>query len=123
MLQSGFTTEGYFDNYNMNADLLKAEQFNIKKRRKWGRHQQDHTIRYEFAFSPNAGFLASPDLLLKDTELKISFDRCPPSMALLAVDTITTECIKLEIKDCFAMTEYVSSEALRESFETIENIW
>ena len=122
MLQSGFTTEGYFDNFNMNADKLKEEIFNIKKRRKWGRHEQGQTIRYEFAFSPNAGFLASPDLLLKDTELKISFDRCPPSMALLEVDTITTECIKLEIKDCFAMTEYVSSEALRESFATIENI-
>ena len=120
MIKSGFTTEGYFDNYNMNADKLKIEQFNVKNRRKWGRYENANVVRYEFAFSPNTGFLASEDLLLKDTELKISFDRCPPSTALLAVDTVTNECKKLEIKDCYAVTEYVSSEALREYFSSID---
>ena len=122
MLQTGFSTEGYSDFFNMNAEKLQRETSDIKNRRKWGRYQQGQTTRYEFAFSPNAGFLASPDHLLKDTELKISFDRCPPSMALLEVDTVTTECLKLEIKDCYAITEYVSSETIREKFASIENV-
>ena len=121
MQQTGFVTEGYFDNFNMNADKLKTEQFNLKNRRRYNRAEQGTTTRYEFAFSPNSGFLVCPDHLPKDTELKISFDRCPPSMALLEVDTVTNECTKLEIKDCYAVTEYVSSESLRETFASIEN--
>ena len=119
MIQSGFITEGYFDNYNYDADTLKAEN-SIKSRRKWGRHEENNIIRYEFAFSPNTGFLASPDLLLKDTELKVSFDRTPPQTALLEIADVTNECKYIEIKDCYAVTEYVSSPTIRDYYNSIE---
>ena len=79
MIQSGFVTEGYFDNFNYDASLIKEESGSIKTRRTWGMKAKNNVMRYEFAFSPNTGYLASPDLLLKDTELKISFDRTTES--------------------------------------------
>ena len=121
MIQSGFITEGYFDNFNFDAEELKKENFSLKTRRKWGRHEENHTTRYEFAFSPNTGFLASPDLLLKDTELKVSFDRTPPQTALLEVADVTNECKYIEIKDCYAVTEYVSSPAIRDFYSSVDH--
>ena len=41
--------------------------------------------RYEFAFIPNNGFLTSPELLMKDCELKLSFDRANPKIALTKI--------------------------------------
>lgn len=124
MIESGFLTEGYFDNFNFDAEDLKEEggdSGGIKQRRKWGRHTNGTTIRYEFAFSPNTGFLASRDLLLNDTELKISFDRTPAQTSLLEVGAVTSECKYLEIKDCYAVTEYVSSSDIRDYFSTIDH--
>ena len=120
MIQSGFLTEGYFDCFNFDADKLKSQSQTIT-RRQWGREESDNITRYEFAFSPNTGFLASPDLLLKDTELKVSFDRTPAQTALLEVAAISSECKYIEIKDCYAVTEYVSSPSIRDYFSTIEN--
>ena len=122
MLQSGFMTEGYFDTFNMDASNLKIESSGMKERREQGStlSADNSTRRYEFVFTPNTGFLASPDLLLKDTELKISFDRTDPGTSLLKTATIETECKYLEIKDCFAVTEYVSSQDIRDYFEVIE---
>lgn len=124
MIHSGFMIEGYYDTFNMNADLLKRESGQIKMSRRAGAFDDvdNSTVRYEFAFSPNTGFLASPDHLMKDTELKISFDRTPPMISLLEIAGIKTECKYLEIKDCYAVTEYVSSPGLREYYGTIENI-
>ena len=120
MIQSGFVTEGYFDNFNFDASVIKQETGSIVQRRKWGLTARNNIVRYEFAFSPNTGFLASPDLLLKDTELKISFDRTPPQTALLAVGEINNECKFIEIKDCYATTEYVSSPNIRDYFSSID---
>lgn len=122
MIQSGFMTEGYYDTYNMDADILKGETGGLIHRRKVGASlsADNSTIRYEFVFTPNTGFLASPDLLLKDTELKISFDRANSQTALLETASIKTECKYLEIKDCYAITEYVSSQNIRDYFEVIE---
>ena len=121
MIQSGFVTEGYFDNFNYNASLIKEESGSIKTRRTWGMQAKNNVMRYEFAFSPNTGFLASPDLLLKDTELKISFDRTTAPTALLEIGDVTNACKFIEIKDCYAVTEYVSSPSIREYFSSIEN--
>ena len=123
MLQTGFMTEGYFDTFNLNANKLKVEKTGINDHRKQGAtvSADNSTIRYEFVFTPNTGFLASPDLLLKDTELKISFDRTNPGTSLLEISQIETECKYLEIKDCYAVTEYVSSQEIRDYFEIIES--
>lgn len=115
-------TEGYYDTYNMNADKLKLEKGGLSELRKQGAslNADRSTICYDFVFTPNTGFLASPDLLLKDTELKISFDRTSPGTSLLEIGSIETECKYLEIKNCYAITEYVSSQAIRDYFEIIE---
>ena len=74
MIHSGFMIEGYYDTFNMNADLLKRESGQIKMSRRAGAFDdvENSTVRYEFAFSPNTGFLASPDHLMKDTESRQS---------------------------------------------------
>ena len=107
MVESGFIPEGYFDHFNADASELVSEELVIK-RRNYLYHEEGTKRRYEFAFTPAMGFLASPEPLLNDTELKISFDRCRPETSLIATTSITHDCEYIEIKDCHAMTEYVA---------------
>ena len=119
MVESGFIPEGYFDHYNADdTELLEASQ--VIERRNYLYHEEGTKRRYEFAFSPVMGFLGSPEPLLNNTELKISFDRCRPETALIATTSITNDCEYIEIKDCHALTEYVSSPEIRNFFETID---
>ena len=119
MVESGFIPEGYFDHYNADASELLSQEIVIK-RRNYLYHEEGTKRRYEFAFTPAMGFLASPEPLLNDTELKISFDRCRPETSLIATTSITHECEYIEIKDCHAMTEYVTSAEIRDFFEHID---
>ena len=119
MLESGFITEGYFDHYNADdTELLEASQ--VIERRNYLFHTEGTKRRYEFAYTPSMGFLGSPEPLLNNTELKLSFDRCKPETALIATSSITNDCEYIEIKDCYALTEYVSSPDLRDYFDTID---
>ena len=98
MVESGFIPEGYFDHYNADdTELLDASQ--VIERRNYLYHEEGNKRRYEFAFTPVMGFLGSPEPLLNDTELKISFDRCRPETALIATASITNDCEYIEIKD------------------------
>ena len=119
MLESGFITEGYFDHYNADASELLGQEMVIK-RRNYLFHEEGTTRRYEFAYTPTIGFLCSPEPLLNNTELKISFDRTRPESALIATGSITNACDYIEIKDCYAITEYISSPDIRMFFEKIE---
>ena len=119
MLESGFITEGYFDHYNADdTELLEASQ--VIERRNYLFHEEGTKRRYEFAYTPSMGFLGSPEPLLNNTELKISFDRCKPETALITTAAITNDCDYIEIKDCYALTEYVSAPDLREYFDSID---
>ena len=119
MVESGFIPEGYFDHYNADdTELLEASQ--VIERRNYLYPEEGNKRRYEFAFTPVMGFLGSPEPLLNDTELKISFDRCRPETALIATASVTNDCEYIEIKDCHALTEYVSSPVIRNFFETID---
>ena len=120
MIHSCFNTEGYYDHFNSDAEELGSTGSNIIRHRQFAGHASGTSIRYEFALSPNVGFLASPDLLMKDCELKLTFDRAPIENSLIKVSAPTTECTSLEIKDCVAITEYVSSPGLRQYFERID---
>ena len=119
MMESGFIPEGYFDHYNADDTELLAES-RVIERRNYLYHEEGTKRRYEFAFTPVMGFLGSPEPLLNNTELKISFDRCRPESALIATTSINDDCEYIEIKDCHALTEYVSSPEIRDFFETIE---
>ena len=121
MISSAFHPEGYFDWFNSDKSELSGQGgANTVKRRQFGVHEHGNVRRYEFIFSPNIGFLASPDLLMKDCELKLSFDRANIANALIEYATVTSECTEIEIKDCYAVTEYVSSPSLRNHFEKID---
>lgn len=120
MLESGFITEGYFDHFNADKDELNQME-SIIKRRNYLFHEEGDVRRYEFAYTPTMGFLGSPDPLLNNTELKISFDRNRPESALIATGNVTTVCDYIEIKDCYAITEYVSSPDIRNYFEAIDS--
>ena len=77
--------------------------------------------RIDFTLIPNVGFLTNPDPLMKNCELKLSFDRADPQCAIIELET-GTQLGDLEISNCYAVTEYVSSPELRSYFDRIENI-
>ena len=120
MLTSVLSHEGYFDSFNSDKTELSIQtNAHVVKRREFAAFESGTTRRFEFILSPNIGFLASPDLLMKDCELKLSFDRANVSNALVEYKTVTNACTQIEIKDCYAVTEYVSSPNLRDYFERI----
>ena len=122
MVDTGFYTEGYIDNYNCNsADFAVEGGSTVVLNRQWGRHKTGNMVTYEFIFIPSHGFLASPDLLVKNCEIKLSFDRAPTEVALLTNAAVTTRPGKtIEIKDCFAMVDYVSSPNMRTLYDHID---
>ena len=75
-------------------------------------------ITYDFIIVPCHGFLASPDLLLNNCELRINFDRADSKISTIRTSGSETT-PKIDIKDCFAKTEYVSSPELRQYFERV----
>ena len=124
-VETAFSSEGYYDFYNYGVStMLSSNATKVLNGRRSGYNtktvkDKTHYI-YEFIFVPNLGFLADSLPLPKDCELRISFDRASPAAALLA-DEGAPELETLEIKDCIAMTEWVSSPALRTFFSDIEN--
>ena len=121
-LHTSWQTEGYFyDNHFDGGDEIKLKT-NAKKyvlARKDCSTLSNGNNRYEFAFVPNNGFLASPELLMKDCELKLSFDRAKAVIALTDVNDSTPP-DNLTIMDCYAVTEYISSPRIRNFFDSIE---
>ena len=116
-IKSGFIGEGYTDLYNANQNqAIALSEAAIRKR--FGTDDGSNII-YDFCIIPNVGFLSNNDPLPTNTEVKLSFDRADPSVALLSADDPT---VVLEIKDCFAMTEYISSPSLRTYLDSIDNV-
>ena len=115
-----FQVEGYHDLYNLDFDKLTALDSTIKHRRYQG--VKDGTKRiYDFIFIPNCGFLNSNLPLLNNCELKLSFDRSLCNVSFLGAESVTQGMTDvLNIKDCYAITEYVSSETLRNHFQKID---
>ena len=121
-ITSAFNPEGFIDCYNSDKTQLSAgSNAKIVQRRKYTASTIGTNQRYEFIICPNIGFLASSDLLMKDCELRLNFDRSPPSTSLVECGAVTNACEYIEIKDCCAITEYVSSPSLRRYFETIDS--
>ena len=114
-----FQTEGYHDIWNGDEAFLSANNSVLSPRRH-GATLSGTKYRYEFEFSPVNGFLSSPDLLMTDCELKLSFDRASIKHPLIRLDEsgILTD---IEIKDCYALTEYVSSGNIQTFFDKIQN--
>ena len=111
--------EGYYDNYNFGSDkLIKLADY-IENRKNCS-VKNNGKCRWEFAFTPNAGFLGNIDELISNCELKISFDRAAPYSALLRLDGEFEYSEPLDLIDVYATTEYVSSPQLTEKFSMLE---
>ena len=122
-IESDYTVEGYYDAYNYDAAaLLKNNSFQANRRALYHKTVEGGKTkyRYDFVLTPNLGFLADSMPLLNNCELKLSFDRAPGSTSLLRVKG-TDDAPYLEIKDCHAVTEWVSSPEIVEVFEDIEH--
>ena len=121
---SVYSTEGYHDVYNF-RDLNDMASTTVALRQRFGHELNTGKLTYEFTLTPCVGFLGSPQPLLTNCELEISFDRSKAQNVLLektavaAADKPANDYIK--INDCVAITEWISSESLRDYFMTIEN--
>lgn len=123
-IDSIFSVEGYHDLYNFSSTELALDKSLIRVRQLQGRPTGDGTTRwYEFLFIPNSGFLNSNLPLMPNCELKLSFDRLDGDVAMLeyggAIDT-PIKGSPIQIKDCVAITEWVSSEKLEQHFMKID---
>jgi len=121
-IDTTFAVEGYHDLYNFSASELKTQSSILAKRKLQGKSNGDNRI-YEFVFIPNSGFLNSNLPLMTNCELKLSFDRANAEVAMLEHGAIIkTGCSgsPLVIKDCVAIAEYVTSEALEKYFMNID---
>ena len=131
MIESAYNAEGHFDQYNFTKEDLSDQSFqdsDVFYKRLSGAHFEPYpkdtsgsgTYRYEFALTPNYGFLANPEPLLNNCQLKISFDRSNWATAISELGPVTNKCTFLEIEDCHAIAEYVSSPRIRNYFEAID---
>ena len=116
-IETAYTLEGYMDMYNIGtANLVDTKLKAIVDKRDEGAvNGSNGKNRYEFAFVPNIGFLSTKDLLVKDCEVKLSFDRTSPTMSVIKKEVVT-DISELEIFDCMLFAEYSSSPFLRERF-------
>ena len=117
--------EGYYDMLNAAADVVTKE-FRSARQVQPALSGKDgkKRVKYFFAFLPSAGFLRDSQPLMKDCELKLKFDRAPSKVSFIKNKESTTEEFAnfIEISDCYAQTEYISSPGLRRHFEKIETM-
>ena len=122
---SAFGTEGYLDLWNFDDEILFSEDAKeIRERRleSMSHDASNHKYIAQFCIIPNTGFLSNPDPLVKDVELKLSFDRSDVKQYLMAQDADWAQLtdLKVDIKNCYAVTEHVSSPSLRTLFSSID---
>ena len=83
-ITSVFVSEGYTDFTNCNAaNLVGAEGEKVVQVRERTAIKANSKNRYDFAFIPDMAFLANPDPLLKNCEIKLRFDRADAAVAVL----------------------------------------
>ena len=124
-LKTVYSVEGYHDEYNVGNALLQSneEKIGVIEARRHGIEVDatDKKYRYEFAMTPQSGFLSNPDVLVRDAELSLRFDRAVPKIAFVGakadVTGVTLDAV--EIEDCYMLADYVMSEKLRRQFESI----
>jgi hypothetical protein len=121
-LYSYFRTEGYFDKYNNWEDLDDTEKATLVKFRRTGIKNKDNKYVYEFIMIPNDPFLQENQNLPPGVELQLSFDRLPAEFSCLQISASSSDTLKgtvLELKNVFALVEYISSPVLRNFVDRI----
>ena len=119
-ISTGFIGEGYTDVFNANwSSGIDTMEGYKEGRQSFGTHA-DGMYTYDFCVIPLVGFLGSNDPLPKNTEVKLSFDRTNNAIPVIAA--AEPDDINLEIKDCYAVTEYISSPSLRTYLDSIDTL-
>ena len=117
-ISTGFIGEGYTDLYN--ADWADGISTKVQQAaRILPATKANNMYTYDFCLIPMVGLLGQEDPLPQNTEVKLSFDRTPSSIPLLSD---SAKEITLELSDCYAVTEYISSPEMRSYFGGIDNI-
>ena len=123
-IESAFNTELYFDHANCGYDDLKPNKGEVERTRRnyWGILNDAGQYTYDFSIIPSFGFLADSLPLVKNVELKLSFDRAPGNMGAIkwSDDALNLD-TPIEISNCHAVTEWVTSPALRTYFDGIDS--
>ena len=119
-----FGIEGYHDLFNFSQGELRLSGSSsiLNKRRMQGELIDTKRI-YEFVFIPNSGFLNSNLPLMKNCEMKLSFDRLNADYSMMQIpEKVDVECEgkPLVIKDCVAIAEYIRSDELDNYFMKID---
>ena len=123
---SALNTELYFDGANCGHELLKKNEKQVLRSRRdaWGLPNDSGQYRYDFSIIPVFGFLGGSLPLAKNVELKLSFDRAIGKMGVIKMDAAAGETTAfdkpLAITNCHAVTEWISSPAIRSYFEDID---
>ena len=123
-LDSIMGCEGYYDAYNSGKSALaEARAKNVVDFRRSGVASVVEDTKtyylYEFSFMPNIGILADSDPLMTDCELFLDFGRSKPETSVIKIGT-GDNLTSIDLLHCHAITEYVSSPALRSNFQTID---
>ena len=119
-ITTAFNTEGYYDSYNFDSQTLKQSDSFLKTRLANSVKKGDK-YRWEFAFTPNSGFLSNPEPLLKNCELVLSFKRADPNNAVLCPNGDESLEKPIDIVDVYAISEYISSEHWKNYFSDIDH--
>ena len=122
-IKTVFSAEGYYDDWNTKGSdlaetVLKARQ--IPQLQTGDKVTGKYRV-YEFVIIPSTGFLADSQPLPHDTEIKLKFDRAPTAVSMLGLAIDADSISEIEIKNCYAQAEYISSPVLRNHFLSIEN--
>lgn len=105
-ITTGFIGEGFTDIFNADWDSgISTMKDYTDPRHSYATHANG-VYTYDFCVIPLVGFLGNQDPLPLNTEVKLSFDRTNKGTPLIA-ETETE--VNLEIFDCYAVTEYISS--------------
>ena len=130
-MKSSLQPELWFDGFNYDKSDIEAKQLDklaIENHRQkvFPSSTLEGVVyyRYDFCFIPDFGFLGSSEPLSKNVELKLNFDREIGKMSVIDFKSeASADHSKTgdpwKIKDCFAVTEYVSSPDLRAHYESI----
>ena len=117
-IATGFIGEGYTDIYNADwSDGINDKP--QKESRLFCATTAKNTHTFDFCVIPMVGLLGQDDPLPQNTEVKLSFDRTSASIPLLSD---AAQEITIELSDCYAVTEYVSSPDMRSYFDGIDNV-
>ncbi|CAG5104413.1 Oidioi.mRNA.OKI2018_I69.chr1.g1241.t1.cds [Oikopleura dioica] len=123
-VSSAYQIEGYYD-HEVYDYLTQPDKEVLKQiRRPQCFRDGDHYV-YELVFFPSNGFCLDNKPLPLNTTMKLKFNRLRSEFSTVYIGSTPEQATHkgkpLEIKDCYAVCEYVSSPSIRNYFTRIKS--